>query len=296
MSKPPVAAGGRTGQGRVGHERQRAGHDHPDRLRGLLGLAAQLGQLRGPLRRRPASARMSSAVSASPQVPTGRPGACRRPQGRRRGTGRAGSRRPCWTRTWRPRCRSWLTALANPSARRIAVAGSCAARDRVPPERGRHAADALRVEHVHRAAARADPGGELEHVVLGGGGHDRARVVQDELGDQAVLRVRGGAITSSAPRPAPADSGGSAPGRCQDSAHPGGCSRRQNGSDGRARRRGGTRPAGPTAATARTRSRARGRDAAAGAAAAAGSGPGSGAGRECGPKHQRSAAPQSRPG
>src|ERR1039458_2386059 len=32
------------GQGRIGHERQGAGDDHPDRLRRLLRLAPQLGQ------------------------------------------------------------------------------------------------------------------------------------------------------------------------------------------------------------------------------------------------------------
>ena len=44
---------------------------------------------------------------------------------------------------------------------------------------------------MHRAALGADAGGELEHVVLGGGGQDRAGVVQDDPGQPAGLAAAG---------------------------------------------------------------------------------------------------------
>ena len=69
--------------------------------------------------------------------------------------------------------------------------GVLAAVERVPAERGGDAADALGVEHVHRAAPGADAGGQLEHVVLGGGRHDRPGVVQDDPGQPAGLAARG---------------------------------------------------------------------------------------------------------
>jgi hypothetical protein len=54
--------------------------------------------------------------------------------------------------------------------------------DRVPAEGGGDAADVLRVEHVHPALLRADRGGQVVDVGLGGGGDDRAGVAQDDIG------------------------------------------------------------------------------------------------------------------
>ena len=62
-----------------------------------------------------------------------------------------------------------------------------AAVDRGPAEGGGHGADALGVEHVHRAALGADRAGQLEHVVFGGGGDDRAGVAQDDVGQERGL-------------------------------------------------------------------------------------------------------------
>ena len=69
--------------------------------------------------------------------------------------------------------------------------GVLAAVEGVPAEGGEDGADALRVEHVYRAAAGADAGGELEHIVFGGGGQHRARVVQDDPGQPAGLACAG---------------------------------------------------------------------------------------------------------
>jgi hypothetical protein len=78
-----------------------------------------------------------------------------------------------------------LTAFANASARRIAVAGSW------HPWTGFHRkVDGTRPMFcglntwtgVDRAALGPNAAGELEHVVLGGRADDRARVVQDDLG------------------------------------------------------------------------------------------------------------------
>ena len=69
--------------------------------------------------------------------------------------------------------------------------GVLAAGQRVPAEGGGDGADALGVEHVHRPALGADAGGELEHVVLGRGGQDRAGVVQDDPGQPAGLAAAG---------------------------------------------------------------------------------------------------------
>ena len=59
--------------------------------------------------------------------------------------------------------------------------------DRGPAERGRDAADVLRVEDVHRAAVRADRAGQRVDVGLGGGGDDRAGVAQDDVGQERRL-------------------------------------------------------------------------------------------------------------
>src|SRR6266704_2874961 len=61
----------------------------------------------------------------------------------------------------------------------------------VPPERGGDIADALGVEHVHRAARGADSGGERVDVVLGRGGQDRAGVAEDRAGEPAGLAASG---------------------------------------------------------------------------------------------------------
>jgi len=86
----------------------------------------------------------------------------------------------------------WLTALVKASARRIATAGSSQpSRGLVPPEGGRDAADALWVEHLHRAAFGADAAGQGEHVVFGGGGEDGPGVVQDDAGQPSGLAAAG---------------------------------------------------------------------------------------------------------
>ena len=59
--------------------------------------------------------------------------------------------------------------------------------DRRPAERGRDAADVLRVEDVHRAAVRADRAGQRVDVGLGGGGDDRAGVPEDHVGQERRL-------------------------------------------------------------------------------------------------------------
>ena len=75
-------------------------------------------------------------------------------------------------------------ALADRLGERVGAADRgrrvLAAVQRIPAERRRHVADALRIEHVDRAAAGADGGGQLEHVVLGRGGDDRPGVVEDD--------------------------------------------------------------------------------------------------------------------
>ena len=50
------------------------------------------------------------------------------------------------------------------------------------------------VEHEDRAGAGADAGGELEHVVFGGGGHDGPGVAQDDPGQPAGLARPGRAL------------------------------------------------------------------------------------------------------
>ena len=56
--------------------------------------------------------------------------------------------------------------------------------DRGPAEGGGDAADVLGVEHVHRAEAGADRGGQGVDVGLGAGGDDRAGVAQDDVGQE----------------------------------------------------------------------------------------------------------------
>jgi hypothetical protein len=62
-----------------------------------------------------------------------------------------------------------------------------AAGDRVPAEARRHAADVLRVEHVHPALPGADRAGQVVDVGLAGGGDDRAGVAQDDIGEERSL-------------------------------------------------------------------------------------------------------------
>ena len=150
---------------------------------------------------------------------------------------------------------------------------------RRPRERGGHAADELRVEHVDRAAERADRGGQGEHVGLGGRGDDRAGVAEDHVGqerglagsgrghDQHVL-LEGDAQAVPVVRPAeehrvlgrgagPAATGGGTGG---------------SGASGAARR------ACPSAGAGRTASRSPCRGAGAGGGGPAGPGPGCRAG------------------
>ena len=66
-----------------------------------------------------------------------------------------------------------------------------AAVDRGPAEGGGDAADVLGVEHVHRAEAGADRGGQGVDVGLGAGGDDRAGVAQDDVGQERGLVASG---------------------------------------------------------------------------------------------------------
>ena len=169
MSKPPSSPG-RADAARAGSAMNASARVMTMRMvcGGLLRLAAQLGELGRPLVRRPPAARMSSAGSALPSA--------------HRVTRRMSP--PASAAAWN-RHAQVAAGLAGPE-RGVLGAGHAdrvrepvgaadrggrvlAAVDRVPPERGRHAADGLRVEHVHRAGAGPDAAGQLEHVVLGRG-------------------------------------------------------------------------------------------------------------------------------
>ena len=190
----PVLGQDGRGEGGVGEERQAAAHGHPDGGDGLVRLAAHLGQLRGQVRRRAAALRSRMSSASSGRLPETQRATVAQVQAGEGGgveVGRAGSREALAAQKVASSTPFWLTDVGERVGAADRDGGVLAAVERVPPERGRHGADALRVEHVHRAAAGADAGGELEHVVLGGGGQDRAGVVQDDPGQPAGLAAAG---------------------------------------------------------------------------------------------------------
>ena len=81
----------------------------------------------------------------------------------------------------------WETANANASARRMAVAGSSHPSTGDQRKVDGDAADVLGVEHVDRAEAGADRGGQGVDVGFGAGGDDRAGVAQDDVGQEGGL-------------------------------------------------------------------------------------------------------------
>ncbi len=121
------------------------------------------------------------------RAPTGRPCACPRRPARRRGTA---------TRRWLEAVEvqklpssvpSVLTALAKPSARRMAVA-----RSRQPSIGFHRKVDGTPpmpcgLNTSTGPTRRPDAGGQLEHVVLGRGRHDRPGIVHDHPGQPAGL-------------------------------------------------------------------------------------------------------------
>ena len=187
MSNPSPGPG-RTagGQGGVGHEGQRSGHDHPDRGGGLVGFGAEFGQGVGPL-----------AGTGGEQDPLGdvRFGAghprCDRAQvvaGQGGGTEVAAQ---VITGLGGPE-RAVLDALLRHGEReRVGAADRggrvLAARDRVPAEGGGDSADVLRVEHVHPALLGAHRAGQRVDVGLGAGGDDRAGIPEDDIGQERGL-------------------------------------------------------------------------------------------------------------
>src|SRR6266700_3311674 len=176
MPLPPESAS----QGGIGQERQRAAHGHPDRLRGLVRLAAQFRELRGPLLAGSGiavedflgvgAARAGDPAGDVPQVELGE------------GAGVEVGAQVIGGLTG-PEGGVLDAFLADRGGERVGPADRgrriLTAVQRVPPERGRHVADVLRVEDVHRAAAGPDTRRQLEHVMLGGGGDHRAWVAQD---------------------------------------------------------------------------------------------------------------------
>ena len=184
----PVAGAGQDGggQGRVGHEGQGSGHDHPDGGRGLVGFGAEFGQGVGPL----AGAGGEQDPLGDVRVGAGHPGRDRAQVVAGQGGGTevaaqvvAGLGGPE---------RAVLHALLGHGEReRVGAADRggrvLAARDRVPAEGGGHAADVLGVEHVHPAVLGAHRGGQRVQVGFGAGGDDRAGVAQDDIGQEGGL-------------------------------------------------------------------------------------------------------------
>ncbi len=146
--------------------------------------------------------------------------------------------------------------------------------EHVPPHgRGRRG-QPLRVEHVHRPAARTGRYGQLVQVPAGAGDHRRARMAGDDLGQRPGLagprrRDVQDVFLHRDPQGMPVVGAGHQ--------HRGLRRAQQALAGGHRAGHAGPRPACPTAATARTPSRGRGRGAAAAAPAAASPAPGAGA-------------------
>ena len=187
MSNPRPGPGQHAGgQGGVRHERQGARHHHSDRGGGLLGLGPQLGQGQRPL-----------AGTGRHQDPLRDVGVGTRDPGGHRAQvipGQGGSvevAAQVIAGLGRPE-RAVLDALLRHREReriRAADGGGrvLASLDRGPAEGRRDAADVLGVEHVHRAQAGADRGGQRVDVGLGAGGDDRAGIAQDDIGQERGL-------------------------------------------------------------------------------------------------------------
>ena len=179
-------------QGWVGQERETAAHGHPDRGDRLVRFAAHLGQLLGEVPRRTGRCVKNffgffGVAAGNPaghraQVQAGERGGVEVAAQVVRGFGG-------------PEGGVFDAFLADGVGECVGAAdrdgGVLAAVEGVPAEGGGDGADALGVEHVHRAAVGADAGGQLEHVVFGGGGQDRAGVVQDDPGQPAGLAGAG---------------------------------------------------------------------------------------------------------
>ena len=187
MSNPSPGPGRtRGGQGRVSHEGQGPGHDHPDGGGGLVGFGAEFGQGVGPL----AGAGREQDPLRDLRFGAGHPGR----DGAQVVAGQGGGTEVAAQVVrglGRPE-RAVLDALLGHGERervRAADRGGrvLAALDRRPAEGGGHAADVLRVEHVHPALLGADRAGQVVDVGLGGGGDDRAGVAQDDIGQERGL-------------------------------------------------------------------------------------------------------------
>src|SRR5205807_10115313 len=88
--------------------------------------------------------------------------------------------------------RAILDALLRHGERERVGAADCGGRvlaavDGVPAEGGGDAADVLGVEDVHRADVHADCAGQVVDVGFGGGGEDRAGVLDDHVGQDGRL-------------------------------------------------------------------------------------------------------------
>ena len=66
------------GEGRVGEERQRAAHRHPDGGDGLVGLAAHLGELLGQVARPRRASRIRMSSASPGWLPDTQRATCRR--------------------------------------------------------------------------------------------------------------------------------------------------------------------------------------------------------------------------
>ena len=176
-------AGGQVG---VGHERQRSRHDHSDGGCRLLCLAAELGQGDGPL----VGAGGGQDAFGDVGVGAGDPGG----DGAQVVVGQGGGvevAAQVVTGLGRPEAAVFHALLRDGERERVGAAdgggGVLAAVDGVPAEGGRDAADVLGVEDVDRAEEGAHGAGQGVDVGFGGGGEDRAGVLDDHVGQEGRL-------------------------------------------------------------------------------------------------------------
>ena len=187
MSNPPSGAGqDRGGQGRVGHEGQGPGHDHPDGGGGLVGLGAELGQGEGPLVGAGGGQDLLGDVGVGAGDPGGDGAQVLAGQG-----GGAEVAAQVVAGLGGPEGAVLDAFLGDGERERVGAADRggrvLAAVDRGPAEGGRDPADVLGVEHVHRAELGAHRAGQGVDVGFGGGGDDRAGVAQDDVGQERRL-------------------------------------------------------------------------------------------------------------
>ena len=178
------------GQRRVGHERQGAGHDHADGGGGLVRLAVEFGQGESPL----VGAGGGQDLLGDLRVGAGHP----RGDGAQVLAGQGGGvevAAQVVTGLGGPEGAVLDAFLGDGERERIRAADRggrvLASGDRGPAEGGTGPADALGVEHVHRAGLGAHAAGEGEDIGLGGGGDDRAGVAQDHIGQERGLEGAG---------------------------------------------------------------------------------------------------------